>query len=377
MATGPGNSGLRSIFLVGGGAGALVGLWTGAWLVGFLHLWEAGRLTPGVDLPEELASHLRLAADDALSAAWRSFNLDLPTQPWLVLAGLVGLGFLIGALVVSSARLLALDPGALAARTLLWALRALVHWPAVLLIVASITLTIALLRVEEVVFAVAAWTALMLVGHVLVPVAVCRASVVATTPAGEWWRPRWPDARALGAFLFLDACALGVGYLNDHLAEIGGAAAIALSVATALLAWPVPLLQGGVLMSTERPATTLRSLLTRRTIGPWAALNLWLLLVQLICVGPFLAVYVWLWKVVPVLASILEHEGLRLPYLMQLTISGMHTAGKFGWLVAMVPLMLFTWLALAKLVASTVQQARPPEAPESSCPGTLDVRRSS
>ena len=344
----------KPIVLVGGGSGALVGLWTGLWIVGFLLLWSKGLLHPGVAVPEKYSGFLRVAPESVLALIWNILHLDLPTQPILLLFYLVAVGAVLGAVIVSTSRLTSLDPQSVGFRSFIWAVRSMFDWPVLLLCFGSIALVSVTTWTESIVLLFSVLPVVLITAVLVIPISLCQPKVVARTSAADWWKPTWPGISAVGIFLVIEFLAIFVGYLQPMVPYNW-----IVFYALALGAWfslttIAPLLQGKLLMAaTSSERWDWQSTFQWRVIGPWIALHLWMLLIPILCLGPFLAVYVWLWKVVPVLATILESRDMNLPDSYQVVINAMNLTGNFGWFLLLIPASLFFWFGIAKFIAET------------------------
>jgi hypothetical protein len=363
----------KPIILWGGGAGALVAFWAGLWITGFLMAWGEGWLHPGIEVPARYAEHLRLPPEVALRWFEDLIGCALPRRLASLLALITALGAVAGAAVASVGRLLKLDPGLVALKSFWWSLRAATR-PMVVLTSLAVIGSASLGFVFEseisdgwlgwVVIGVAAalWFLLWIV---IIPVLVCRGDVVGGGNAPRWWRPRWPGRRPVAIFLAIGVLSFAPGWLLTWFAEeVGGPSGIAYTVTLADLAWSVvvfvaPLMQCAVLMRV--PGTVIgfwRRSFRWSILGPWIALHGWWTVILAILVPPVLAVYVWLWKFAPVLATILESAGRFFPYTYHLFINTSNFVGNFWWLLFVVPSMFFFWLGVARFVVLTQPQDR-------------------
>ncbi len=351
------NDNWKPILLVGGGCGGLIGLWTGLWIAGFLVLWEKGMLHPGVAIRPEYSDFLRMNSDDALSIVGAYLHLDLPTHPLTFLFLITFVAAAIGSVVASVSRLVSLDPESIGFRSFRWALRSMVFWPASLLSIASIALLFITISNDDI-FLMAT---VLVIAFVAIPISLCQPAVVAGRFANRWWRLRWPGLSAVGIFLAIEIFEKGADFLR-YQAMSGWIMVQALAlVAYFLFSSIAPLIQGKILFAaSSSEQTNWRSIFTWKTLGPWFALQLWLLLIPALLIGPFLAAYFWLWKVVPVLASHLEASDMSFPYAYQVVIQTMNVIGRFSWVLFLIPASLLFWFSTAKFVSETNQSVPNP-----------------
>ena len=339
----------KPILLWGGGLGALFALWSGLWIVGFLVLWGNGSLYPDLDIPAEFAGFVRVPTDVALGSISRLLGLDLPTQPIAFLLLLTVLGTVAGAFVASVGRLSSLDQQSVGLHSLSWALRSTVSRSvAVASLIPVVPITLVALTDSE-----ALWFLMVPIIPAVwfIPVLICRPGVVTDLPALKWWSPSWPGFKVMAVYLLIEFAVLALSYLLDlvppHMLTLFGLTVLAWLALTAI----TPLFQGSFLMASASKSRWMwKSLFAWHTLGPWIALNLWWSLVLAFCLAPIISVYLWIWKVVPVLATILEGQGRVFPTPYLATINSINFFGNFGWMLVMIPTSFLYWFAAAKFV---------------------------
>lgn len=359
----------KPILLWGGGAGALLGLWAGLWTTGFIAAWDQGWLHPGIEMPGKYADFGQIPA--GVSLPWVASMLGLPpaTGLWALLAWLTGFGAAAGAGFASFGRLLRLDPGMVALRSFAWSLRAITTPMAVAISLSMVALTGVTFALEspsykwEYGWAVLVVPALvwLIVLFLVIPVIACREDIAGTSRAPRWWRPRWPGWTPMLIFLGIEAMdhlpdwIFGLVDSNSGAPPRLVATATVFDFAVDLVLFVGPLVQCAVLFKIGGSLIdNLRRFFRWKSLGPWVALHGWWIVVALVFVPPVAAVYVWLWKVVPVLATI--HESVldeSLPYVYQLFINACNFIGNFWWIFLAAPLALFFWLGTARFVALT------------------------
>lgn len=337
---------------IGGFAvGAGLGVWTSAWVVGFLALWEGGRLTMGILVPARFHDAVAMNGDRALGQLWSRLSVDLPTNPLMLAALLVACCALAGAVLGALGWILDLDRRALGRKSLWWALRGFFAWQAVLSAGILIGLSAVAWQLEVWVLELVVILSVFL-GAAVMPFVVCRGYVVARPKPAGWWAFRWPGVRPVLWFLGIGVVVL----LVDAPAVIPGLPSgllIAIGVAGNAAGFLAPLLQARVLLS-ETPVSlsTVRSTLSREYLGPWAAYNLWLIVVALAFLGPVAVVCAWLWKVVTAVAAIAAMQGMALPAFWRALISSFLYIGRYPWLILPLPLAFIYWLGAARLTYS-------------------------
>jgi len=345
----------KPILLWGGGTGALIGLWWGGWIVGFLTGWERGWLYPGLELAPEKWEALCLCvpAEVALRQFSDLVNISLPTRLVQLVCLVTFLGAITGSFVASLGRMVSLDPQNHGIKSLVWSLRSTFR-PSVAL--AWLTIGIPMAGAILIDVLAIGLLPLMLGWLVLVPMLVCRKDVVATTPAGRWWQPWWPGLKPMGILVGLGVLV----YLPDELFSLvlgDGPGGLAMEIASFLwgiLTISVPLLMARTfLVASHFEPWDLRMAIRWSVLGPWLALQgLWAVVV-LVILPPILACYVWVWKFVPLLASVLEAQGEYISYLLGVFIAGINFVGRFWWLLMLVPILFLFWFGVGRLVVLT------------------------
>jgi len=366
----------KPIILWGGGSGAAIGLWWGLWFTGFLLSWDRGWFFRGIEISSEDPLFLRVPTK--LSLGWLADLLGCapPESLSVVLLWIVAVGAVTGAGLVSVGRLIGIDRNLLGLNSFLWSIRAMIS-PMV------VVLTIALMGTFWGVFALESaadeylygwlavvgvlalfWLSLLFVG---IPVLVCRRDVAGRTPAPWWWWPDWPGWKTVSVVVGVTILAYGPGLVFDWVAKQDALSGFVLAFSLADVAWSTvmfvsPLALCAVLMQSDMRLTVLwRQSFRWKSLGPWLTLHGWWGMIGLVLAPPVVAVYVWLWKVVPVWATVLESRERFIPYYWRLFINTSNLIGNFWWLLFTIPIMFFFWLGVARLVVLIEHQSRPKE----------------
>jgi len=349
----------KPIVLHGGGIGALLALWVGLWAMGFLVCWDNGWLFPGVEISDRWAESIHYSTEEVLGFLGESLGLDLPTKIPIFLLLMMAVGWVVGAFIASVACLTSLDPGDVGRRTFGWSLRAMVSRNAVPMWVLTIIAAVIpissgidnLVFVPPLVFVI--WLA-------FAPMLVWRPVVANGSSLGHWWTPWWPGWKIAGLFLLIEILVLFpevlFSWIPDGVYSVPG---------VQLITWPVQLVWWGFSVTAPLLLCSLlmavavstvwrwRWIFTWRTLGPWAALHLWWLTIPIALGPPFLVIYVWFWKFVPVLASAVEGQGEFLPYEYHLVLAAIGFVGNFWWMMVLIPATFFYWLGVARFVSCT------------------------
>lgn len=363
----------KPIILWGGGIGALIGSWWGLWISGFLLAWDHGWLHPGIKIPAEYVDLLQIPIEDSLGWVARILGLRPGSGLTSLLLWMTGIGAAAGAGAASIGRLLRLDPGMTAMRSFAWSLRAVTTPMAVAISLSVVALAGVAFALESIL--ADGWLSSVLLGvlvlvglivlFLIIPIVVCREDIVGRSRAPRWWHLRWPCWMPVLIFLGIEA----LNYVPDWLlslvdADSGApprivATAGVVDVAIDILLFVGPLVQCVVLLKIGGSLIDLwRGFFRWPALGPWLALHGWWTVLALFFAPPIAAVYVWLWKVVPVLATI--HESVldeSLPYVYQLFINACNFVGNFWWIILPAPLLLFFWLGTARFVVLSREQS--------------------
>ncbi len=87
-----------------------------------------------------------------------------------------------------------------------------------------------------------------------------------------------------------------------------------------------------------------------RVWGPWVAWHVLLGLLALLALGPFLAGYLLLWRVMPVLATAMEALDRGLPFALTLAVKAMRLIGRYWWVIVPGVTELLYWLGAGQLL---------------------------
>lgn len=359
----------KPILLWGGGIGALLGLWLGLWVTGFIVGWSEGWLWPGIELSDEYTDLVRIPVE--LSLGWLVRLLGLPQGTTLLsfLLWTTGFGAAVGACVASLGRLTRLDTRMVGLHSFSWSLRATSTPMAVFGCLAMVVVAgTAFAAIDSwtddgwfgwVALGILAllWFLAWLLG---IPIVACSSGISNRSKPPRWWRPTWPGWAPVLIVAGIEA----LGHVPEGLLGLIDADQIhPRIVGTAMLflgVWGVvmfvgPLVQCAVLMRLDGSVLYNWRLFFRwSSLGPWIALHGWWTISLLFLVPPLAAVYLWIVKVVPVLATIHEsalEEGL--PYVYQLFINACNFVGNFWWLLLSAPLAFLFWFGAARFVSLT------------------------
>jgi len=324
--------------------GALLGLWTGAWLlaVPLVAEWVTrtwGGMPDLVITRAWVASQITARLGLAFAPILSTFVLLVPAC-----AGIAAVGtFLVQALK--------LGPGHLARASMAWALRPFIHpSPYWVYFFLAVSLGNVLPYNQLGWWVMVAMLAVVALWMALLPLGILRREVARTATGAGWWAPRWPGLQvvlaALVPWLAVDAIEAAADsatgwlwwstrpplWLVDSVAGLASCVALVVGLSLPEL-W------------SER-----HSWLSWQVVGPFLRLVLRLGLLALWAVAPALCCYVLLRKVVPVLATLLQSQGGQLPLTIQATVSILNAIGRFWWLL-LPPLWLpYQLLASARLV---------------------------
>jgi hypothetical protein len=324
--------------------GALFGLWSGAWLLAVPAATECVMRTwDGVGdlvitrawLAGRIARHLGLTSAPIVSA--------------LVLLVAACAGIAAAAACLLSA--LRVDPEHVARRSMTWSVRPFFrpnpYW---LYCCAAVTLTNALdARLNWYVFV--AILAVVPLWMAVLPLGILRRGVAFSTTGAGWWAPRWPGLQVILAALLPWLASVGIDIAADAVTGrlswlvwlpvwlVNCVAALGASVALVLGLSPSELWRQG------------RRWLAPRVLAPFLWLGLRLALLWIWVVPATVCFYILLWKVVPVLATLLQSQGGSLPLAIAATVNILNWIGRFWWLV-LPPLWLpYQMLVSARFVA--------------------------
>jgi hypothetical protein len=349
----------KPIILYGGGGGGLFGLWTSFWIAGFLTLWDQGLLYPGISLSDQNRYFMRVSPERALALAGDLFHINLPHHlPGFVMA-FVFVCAVFGAFLVSVSRLISLDPDSTGLRSYIWTLRSMLTWQALLLcLVPSVMLFVAAWVDSSAMF-IAVIAGLVISSFLVIPITVCRPAAVSGPQSIDWKKPEWPGFSVIGMFLGIELINFSSDYLGSLVPNVWFPFTALVFTVSLALSTIAPLLQGTLLLASASSETpNYRSVFRWGVLGPWLALGFWMLGIPALCLGPFLACYIWLWKVVPLLAAFLEGQGSGLPFVFQLVIIAMNIVGRYFWMIVMVPFALIFWIATSRFIAGFDQYSK-------------------
>lgn len=332
--------------LRGAGLGLALALWSSAWIVGFLELWERGRLAMGVPVPGRLKELVAVRAEEVLANLWHVLGVSLPSDPWVFAGLLVGGAVVAGGLLGAVGGLLRVDPGAIGRGAMAYGLRGLLTWPGVAAVAVPFCVGLPLVR-DTVAGPILALAALLLA--VAVPFLVCRTHVVSQATPPRRWRPAWPGGAKV---LWFAGIEVFVG-----LTEVAGTRLLGGLVAT-LGSLPLEvsgtLVQAHLLLTPARPSLgTLRAALRWKRFGPWLAYNLWILALPAVVAAPFAVCYLWLWKVAPAVAALADSQGMVLAPLWSFLISSVRFIGRYWWLLFPLPAAFVYWLGAGRVAYLT------------------------
>lgn len=368
----------KPILLWGGGVGGLMGLWWGCWLVGFLVAIERGLLYPGIEIPPDDPNFLLFSTETSLRWLGDVLGIEIPKNLSSVFLSIVAIGWALGAGIASLGRFVRLDPNLCAWKTLRWSLRGMLS-PMVLLACSAVPTISGILfvlesnRWDDSLIGIVAFTSIaggiLVFWYIGVPLLVCRMDIAMRFRVPNQWRPLWPGWKPVAVFLGLALLTEAPGvllWLGESRFESSLQASVVLAVtsfAWSLVLIVVPLVQCAVLMGcAEGVFATWRRLFSWTYLGPWIALGGWWCAATPVIVPPVLAGYVWLWKFLPLAATIHESQGSLLPYTIQLFVNSLHFFGNFWWVFLAVPLAFVFWLSASRLLV-LVEATRAPRTP--------------
>lgn len=330
--------------------GTVVGGWTALWWIGLLVLVDRGFFLHSFAIPEEHAHLVDFSSGELVETIGAAFRIDPPTNLWQLAVLLVALCALAGVTTGFLAWVTRLDSKALALDALAWTARSACEPPSIAVLLTGLATPVLLSASEG---AQWLWVALpvgslWVIALLVQPLVLCREVVAARPGAARWWVGPFPVLRRLG----LSAAFLALWVLSRLLPAL---LSLPLRVFGSLVAqvagWYLLLLGVALLATPVRLQDLFRGVLRWRVLSPWLALHLVLLIaVPAVLAGPWGAAYVLHWKIVPVLATLLDSIGAELPSVWRFVLSSYRLIERFHWILFALPGFFIYWLAAGRVV---------------------------